>query len=75
MEFSQKRNEAPLSSNPVWSATDGSFEKNYMYLPLEKGLALYIWTNLNPVQPRMLCTKLGWNWFSCSGEEDENVKS
>ena len=33
-----------------------------------------IWTNLNPLHPRMLCAKFGWNWPSGSGE-DENVKS
>ena len=32
------------------------------------------WTNLNPLQPRILCTKLGWNWTSGSGEY-VNVKS
>ena len=35
----------------------------------------FIWTNLNRLNPRMLCAKFGWNWFSGSGEEDENVKS
>ena len=44
------------------------------YLPLEKG-GPFIWTNLNPLYPRMLCAKFGWNWPSGSGEEDENVKS
>ena len=34
-----------------------------------------IWTNLNPLHPRVLCAKFGWNWPSGSGEEDENVKS
>ena len=34
-----------------------------------------IGTNLNPLHPRMLCAKFGWNWPSGSGEEDENVKS
>ena len=32
------------------------------------------WTNLNPLQPRILCTKIGWNWTSGSGEY-VNVKS
>ena len=41
------------------------------YLPLEKGVAL-LWTNLNPLHPRMLYAKFGWNWPSDSGE-DENV--
>ena len=35
----------------------------------------FIWTNLNPLYPRMLCAKFGWNWPSGSGEEYENVKS
>ena len=35
----------------------------------------FIWTNLNPLHPRVLCTKFGWNWPSGSGEEDEDVKS
>ena len=30
----------------------------------------FIWTNLNPLHPRMLCTKFGWNWPSGSWEED-----
>ena len=44
------------------------------YLPLVKG-GPFIWTNLNPLHPRMLCAKFGWNWPSGSGGEDENVKS
>ena len=30
----------------------------------------FLWTNLNPLHPRMLCAKFGWNWLSGSGEED-----
>ena len=30
----------------------------------------FFWTNLNPIQPKMLCAKYGWNWHSGSGEED-----
>ena len=43
------------------------------YLPLEKGGALHS-INLNPLYPRMLCAKFGWNSPSGSGEKDENVK-
>ena len=39
------------------------------YLPLEKG-GPFIWTNLNPLHPRMLCAKFGCNWLSGSEEED-----
>ena len=34
----------------------------------------FIWTNLNPIYPRMLCAKFDWNWSSGSGGEDANVK-
>ena len=27
----------------------------------------FIWTKLNPLHPRMLCAKFGWNWPSGSG--------
>ena len=39
------------------------------YLPLEKDRAL-IWTNLNPLHPRMHFAKFGCNWPSGSGDED-----
>ena len=29
----------------------------------------FIWYNLNPHHPRMLCAKFAWNWPSGSGEE------
>ena len=29
----------------------------------------FIWKNLNPLQPSMLCAKLGWNWLSGSWED------
>ena len=29
----------------------------------------FIWTNLNSLDPRMLCAKFGWNWLSGSWEE------
>ena len=35
----------------------------------------FIWTNLNPLYPRILCAKFGGKWPSGSGEEDKNVKS
>ena len=35
----------------------------------------FIWTNLNPLHPRMLYAKFGWNGPSGSEEEVENVKS
>ena len=35
-----------------------------------KRVGPFVWTNLNPLHPRMLCAKFGWNWLSGSGEED-----
>ena len=35
----------------------------------------FIWTNLNPLHPRIFCAKFGWNWPSGSWEEVENRKS
>ena len=29
----------------------------------------FIWRNLNPLHPRMLCAKFGWNWPSGSRED------
>ena len=31
---------------------------------------IFIWTNLNPLHPRMHCGRFGWNWSSGSWEED-----
>ena len=47
----------------------------FVIIPLLKGAWSFIWTNLNPLHPRMICTKFDWIWPSGSGEEDENVKS
>ena len=35
----------------------------------------FIWTNLIPLHPRMLCAKIGLNWPSGSGEEDFLISS
>ena len=35
----------------------------------------FIWTNLNPLYPRMLCAKFGWNWLSGSGQKDFYILS
>ena len=35
-----------------------------------KRAGLFIWTNLNPLHPRMLCAKFSWNRPSGSWEED-----
>ena len=38
--------------------------------PNVKRCGLSIWTNLNPLYPKMLFAKFGWNWPSGSIEED-----
>ena len=35
----------------------------------------FIWTNLNPLHPRMLCAKFGWKWPSGSEEDDFKMSS
>ena len=42
---------------------------------LEKRAGPFIWINLNPLYPRMLCPKFVWNCPIGSWEEDENVLS
>ena len=43
------------------------------YIPLER-VGPFIWTNTNPLHPRMLCAKFSWNWPSGSWEDVENKK-
>ena len=40
-----------------------------------KRVGSFIWTNLNPLHPRMLCAKFVWNWPNGSGEEDFLISS
>ena len=70
-----------------WNRPNGSWKENFgissMYFRYFVVISAwkrarprpFIWTNLNPLHPRRLCVKFGWNWSSGSGEEDENVKS
>ena len=48
---------------------------NFVFISPWKKEGPFIWTNLNSLQPRMLCVKFGWNWPSSSGEEEKNGKS
>ena len=41
-------------------------------IPPWKRAGPFIWTNLNPIHPRILCAKFGWNWPSGSGEDFSN---
>ena len=58
----------------------GSGEEDFLILSIyfwyfviispQKRVGPFIWLKLNPLHPRMLCAKFGWNWLSGSGEED-----
>ena len=41
----------------------------HYYLPWKR-VGPFIWRHLNPLYPRMLCAKFGWNWSGGSWEED-----
>ena len=68
-----------------WNWPSGSGEEDFLIssthfryfviISPSKRMGPFIWKNLNPLHPRMLCAKFGWNWSSGSWEEDENVKS
>ena len=45
------------------------FSQFHNYLPFKR-VEPFIWTNLNPLHPKMICAKFGWKWTSGSGEED-----
>ena len=69
-----------------WNCPSGSGEEDFKNLSMYfsyfliispwKRAGSFIWTNLNPLHPRMLCAKFGWNWpWNWFWRWDENVKS
>ena len=66
-----------------WNWLSGSGEEDFLIMSMYlhyfviispwKRAGPFIWRNLNPLHPRMLCAKFGWNWLSGSGGEDKNV--
>ena len=68
-----------------WNGLSGSREEDFLILSMYfyyfviispwKKVGPFIWTNLNPLHPRMLCVKVGWNWPSGPGEEDFLISS
>ena len=48
------------------------FANSYLS-PLGKGCGPSF-VQMNPLHPRMLCGKFGWNWSGGSRDDDENVK-
>ena len=69
-----------LCANFGWNWLSGSGEEDYLIASMYFRYFItispwnragpFFWTNLNPLHPRMLCAKFGWNWLSGSGEED-----
>ena len=43
--------------------------------PPWKSVCSFIWTNLNPINPLLLCAKFGWKWSFDSAEEDISMAS
>ena len=74
-----------LCAKFVWTSRSGSGEEDFLISSMYfhyfiiispwKRAGPFIWKNLNPLHPGILCVKFGWNWPSDFGEEDENVKS
>ena len=64
-----------------WFWRRGFFLISSMYFPYFviisplKRVGTFIWRNLNPLHPRMLLAKFGWNWPGGSGEEDFLISS
>ena len=62
-----------------WNWPSGSGEKDFLNLSMYfrnfviispwKRARLFIWANLNPLQPKMNYAKFGWNWLRGSGED------
>ena len=43
--------------------------RNFVIISPWKRARHFFWTNVNPLHPKKICAKFGWNW-----EEDENEK-
>ena len=66
-----------------WNWSSGSGEEDFyifvnifyyfIFICPWKRAGPFIWTNLNPLYPRMPCAKFSWNWLSGSGEEDFEI--
>ena len=65
----------PCGSRDEDFSNSSMYFRNFVIISPWKYEGSFIWTNLNPLYPRMLCFMFGMNWPSGFGEEDENVKS
>ena len=60
-------------------------KKNFIYLVIVfplflinspwKRMGTFVCTNLNPLHPRMFCTKFGWNWPLGFGKKEYSISS
>ena len=58
-----------------WRRISPSIFCYFIIIPPGKRAWPFAWTNLNPLQPRKLCAKFGWNWPSASnGKAILNLK-
>ena len=75
--FNLKKLESPSPKDALCSVVlDLSiYFRHFEIISLLKRAGPFIWTNLNPHHPRMLCAKFGWNWLLGSGEEDFHISS
>ena len=74
-----------LCAKICWKFLSGSEEEDFLISSVYfhyfviispwKMVGSFIWRNLNPLHPRMLCAKIVRNWPSCSGEEDFKISS
>lgn len=62
-----------LTQKIFW--TIAFWEKDLWKISMIQNYFPFIWTNLYPLYPKLLCAKFGWNWPCGSKEEDEHVKS
>ena len=68
-----------LCAKFVWNSASVSGEDDFLISPMcfrcfviispWKKAVPFIWTNMIPLHPRMLCAEFGWNWPSGTGEE------
>ena len=65
----------PCGSPEEDFSNSSMYFRNFVIIFPWKYEGSFIWTNVNPLYPRMLCFMFGMNWPSGFGEEDENVKS
>ena len=54
----------------IWLYNNINKEKKKNIINFMRIYFFFIWKNLNPLHPRLICAEIGWNWLIGSGEED-----